>query len=210
MSAPARCADCGAWGRSDEMRKRGLSYVCAAPCDELAPPKPSRRRRPAGSRIPPGTRRAVHFRDGCRCRWCGGSVNALHHVRYRSEGGPDDVDNLLSLCRRDHELAHSDKRRWQPVLLHVLAAGKEQRWLSVPEAEAELKGKERIVNYYVGWTGRGRRNPRGHVIHALAAPRPADDGFRAVCGVALVDYANAEWKPSLARACSECKRRIAS
>ena len=29
-----------------------------------------------------------------------------HHIRHWSEGGPTDLDNLVSLCRRHHRLVH--------------------------------------------------------------------------------------------------------
>lgn len=88
--------------------------------------------------IPDAVRHAVDERDGQHCRVCGkylGERRALHHVRY----GGDDVgmggrrkhvvDEIVTVCwlpgdpragmRPCHDLVHSDKRRWQPVLLEV-------------------------------------------------------------------------------------------
>jgi hypothetical protein len=52
-----------------------------------------------------------------RCRYCG-TRDGLdpHHIEYRSEGGSDDPHNLIMLCRRHHDLVHSDKGLWQPLL----------------------------------------------------------------------------------------------
>jgi hypothetical protein len=59
--------------------------------------------------IPPATRRAVLIRDrgrcqvpGCRCR----DHLALHHIRFRSQGGTHDPDNLITLCWAHHDMLH--------------------------------------------------------------------------------------------------------
>lgn len=72
--------------------------------------------------IPLEVRRAVHDRDGRKCRWCG-RTNAgidLHHVTYRSSGGKHTLENLISLCREHHSLAHSDKPFYQPLLMELV------------------------------------------------------------------------------------------
>jgi len=40
--------------------------------------------------------------DYCKCRL---AVD-IHHIKYRSQGGKDEVENLIALCREDHEKAH--------------------------------------------------------------------------------------------------------
>jgi len=47
-------------------------------------------------------------RDRHRCRWCGrvGVGVDPHHIRYRRGAVDDTLDNLISLCRRCHELVH--------------------------------------------------------------------------------------------------------
>ena len=32
----------------------------------------------------------------------------IHHLIHRAHGGPTDIDNLISLCRRHHRLIHKD------------------------------------------------------------------------------------------------------
>lgn len=52
-----------------------------------------------------------------RCRYCGTIRNLdVHHIEYRSQGGNDDPHNLIVLCSRHHELVHTDKGVWQPIL----------------------------------------------------------------------------------------------
>lgn len=54
--------------------------------------------------------RAVYERDGWKCRNCR-NRNGLHphHVVYQSRGGPDTLDNLLTLCFGCHGAHHAGK-----------------------------------------------------------------------------------------------------
>lgn len=85
-------------------------------------------------------RREVEERDGNICRVCGSWAEnpALHHVRYRSEGGLHVPSNLVTVhwmyAPRCHELVHRSKRIWQPILLYVartpvVTAFQVARWL---------------------------------------------------------------------------------
>ena len=70
--------------------------------------------------IPPGTvpsrldpvsyetlRQEILRRDGWRCQSCGSMSNLeVHHTEFRSHGGADSADNLITLCRRCHRGAH--------------------------------------------------------------------------------------------------------
>jgi hypothetical protein len=79
--------------------------------------------------ISPAIRALVFERDGGYCRVCGGMPEspALHHIRYRSEGGLNVVENLITVhwmyAPRCHELVHGNKRLWQPILLEVVKHG---------------------------------------------------------------------------------------
>jgi Domain of unknown function (DUF222)/HNH endonuclease len=59
--------------------------------------------------IPLRTRRAVMARDTC-CRYPGCSHparwNDIHHIKYRRNGGDNDINNLVSMCRYHHRLIH--------------------------------------------------------------------------------------------------------
>ena len=49
----------------------------------------------------------IKARDSFRCTLCGkGEHLEVHHIKYRSEGGDDSDNNLITLCRRCHALQH--------------------------------------------------------------------------------------------------------
>lgn len=58
-------------------------------------------------------RREVLARDGGRCVKCGTNTQLLdvHHIISRSEGGTDELDNLITLCKRCHMETPSFGRR---------------------------------------------------------------------------------------------------
>lgn len=47
--------------------------------------------------------------DIVRCKVCGQIAADIHHIVYRSQGGTDDIENLIELCRKCHDLAHAKK-----------------------------------------------------------------------------------------------------
>jgi 5-methylcytosine-specific restriction endonuclease McrA len=53
-------------------------------------------------------RREVLERDGWRCQVCGSmSAVEVHHLSFRSRGGEDCDQNLITVCRRCHNGIHS-------------------------------------------------------------------------------------------------------
>lgn len=44
----------------------------------------------------------VKARDHNRCQVCGRPATSLHHIIFRSQGGKNDVENLVSLCTEHH------------------------------------------------------------------------------------------------------------
>lgn len=52
------------------------------------------------------------------CQMCG-STNTLHihHIYYRSQLGMTVEKNLIRLCINCHSLVHSNKKKYQPILL---------------------------------------------------------------------------------------------
>jgi hypothetical protein len=69
---------------------------------------------------PSWLRRAVLARDGGRCRNCTSRWGPMvHHVRFRSAGGPTRAENLVTLCGRCHGLVHGG-------LLHIEGEGSGQ------------------------------------------------------------------------------------
>ena len=49
----------------------------------------------------------VFERDGWNCRHCSFRVVHPHHIIFRSQGGPDDMRNLITLCPSCHEAVHA-------------------------------------------------------------------------------------------------------
>src|SRR3954466_2551515 len=70
--------------------------------------KPTR----ATQTIPPALRRQVLRRDGGRCQVPGcrhATFVDVHHLRRRSEGGANTLDNLVTLCGAHHRASHAGK-----------------------------------------------------------------------------------------------------
>lgn len=40
------------------------------------------------------------------CGVCSTQAVDIHHIQYRSQGGNDEIDNLIPLCRTCHDSAH--------------------------------------------------------------------------------------------------------
>jgi 5-methylcytosine-specific restriction endonuclease McrA len=66
---------------------------------------------------------------------------ALHHVIYRSEGGQNTPENLITLCHDCHMEVHSDKRRYQKLLLKVTRLANKGRLVGVLELERNLRNE---------------------------------------------------------------------
>lgn len=56
------------------------------------------------------TRAMILNRDGYTCRYCRGkhkdSKLEVHHIIFRSQGGSDEADNLITLCHTCHKALH--------------------------------------------------------------------------------------------------------
>lgn len=46
--------------------------------------------------------------DVILCEVCESRANDIHHIKYKSQGGVNDIMNLIALCRYCHELAHAE------------------------------------------------------------------------------------------------------
>ena len=52
------------------------------------------------------------------CERCHRQATDIHHIIYRSQGGGDNIENLIALCRICHEQAHQEKLK--PVELNYI------------------------------------------------------------------------------------------
>lgn len=59
--------------------------------------------------------------DGC-CAICGSSNIAMHHIRYGGlDGGRNTyLGNIIPLCPQHHDLVHSNKRKYKPMLIEII------------------------------------------------------------------------------------------
>lgn len=47
--------------------------------------------------------------DCMLCEVCAVRATDIHHIKFRSQGGTDDITNLIALCRPCHDRAHNDR-----------------------------------------------------------------------------------------------------
>lgn len=79
----------------------------------LAYPKPTprcverRARHRAEATAAQAVARVVRKRDGGKCQCCGKPGSHQHHVTYRSHGGQNVPDNLVTLCVTCHQDVHA-------------------------------------------------------------------------------------------------------
>ena len=61
----------------------------------------------ADSNVSAELRLAILVRDSWRCQNCGGMQRLeVHHQLFRSHGGADDPNNLITLCGECHKVVH--------------------------------------------------------------------------------------------------------
>lgn len=123
----ARCAGCKQYRPRAELTKVGLSSICSDndDCRRAVLDKTKIKVRAKATRtvakkkscLELPLRKEIHSRDKT-CRFCGQTAYRMevHHINYRSQGGPDVNWNLILLCDEHHRLVHSNKKRWQPIL----------------------------------------------------------------------------------------------
>ncbi len=48
--------------------------------------------------------------DVILCENCGKVAVDIHHLIFRSQGGKNNIENLMALCRKCHQMAHADRK----------------------------------------------------------------------------------------------------
>jgi alpha-D-ribose 1-methylphosphonate 5-phosphate C-P lyase len=64
-------------------------------------------------------KKTLELFDGV-CAICGSNQVALHHIRYGSCGRRTYIGNVIPLCERHHRLVHSNKKKYQPILIEMI------------------------------------------------------------------------------------------
>lgn len=57
--------------------------------------------------------------DSC-CAICGYNQVHLHHIRYGSCGRKTYMGNIIPLCKKHHDLVHTNKKKYQPILIEMI------------------------------------------------------------------------------------------
>lgn len=113
-------------------------------------------------------REAILNRDKYTCQYCGKKNTRLevHHIVYRSQGGTNDENNLITLCEDCHSKVHDGK----------LAITKKSKKLNLKYATHMSIIRSRLLKVYpeaietFGFVTKENRNnlclPKGHYIDA--------------------------------------------
>lgn len=51
--------------------------------------------------------RQIDICDYIHCEVCGSTAVDIHHITHKSQGGSDEYENLIALCRGCHNKAHN-------------------------------------------------------------------------------------------------------
>ena len=120
MATKRRCAGCKEYFFPADMHYVGsVQAFCSSDCQYEKRPKFKRKTQD----IPVKTRELVFARFKNMCAYCGRCTNDLapHHIKYRSEGVDHSLNNLVLLCGEHHDMVHSNKNKWQPMLKEYIA-----------------------------------------------------------------------------------------
>ena len=54
------------------------------------------------------------------CAICGSNQIHLHHIRYGACGRKTYMGNVIPLCDKHHRLVHTNKKKYQPMLIQII------------------------------------------------------------------------------------------
>ena len=63
--------------------------------------------------------KTIEMFNGC-CVFCGSTNIHLHHIRYGACGRKTYMGNIIPLCKKHHDLVHSNKKKYQPILIDII------------------------------------------------------------------------------------------
>ena len=55
-----------------------------------------------------------------QCAICGNTNIHLHHIRYGACGRKTYMGNVIPLCKMHHDLVHTNKKKYQPILIEMI------------------------------------------------------------------------------------------
>ncbi|OVE84216.1 HNH endonuclease [Natronolimnobius baerhuensis] len=136
-------------------------------------------------------RRQTLRRDGYACTRCGADDRTLqaHHIIPRGQGGPDELSNLLTLCRPCHGVIHQtnksfdDVRDDAPLFPNPDAPDPVARMQRPDDGYCSRCGHDQYPNDLVAWTDipdSDSRTPRASAPDHLTLCKPCA-GFLLEC-----------------------------
>ena len=63
--------------------------------------------------------KTIELYNGC-CAICGNTNIHLHHIRYGACGRKTYMGNVIPLCKMHHDLVHTNKKKYQPILIEMI------------------------------------------------------------------------------------------
>lgn len=54
------------------------------------------------------------------CAMCGSPLIQMHHIRYGACGRHTYMGNVIPLCKQHHDLVHTNKKKYQPMLIDIV------------------------------------------------------------------------------------------
>lgn len=55
-----------------------------------------------------------------QCAICGSNQVQCHHIRYGACGRHTYMGNIIPLCKQHHDLVHTNKKKYQPILIDLI------------------------------------------------------------------------------------------
>lgn len=55
-----------------------------------------------------------------QCAICGNNQVHLHHIRYGACGRKTYMGNVIPLCKKHHDLVHTNKKKYMPMLIKIV------------------------------------------------------------------------------------------
>lgn len=113
---------------------------------------------------------AAKTRDGHQCRCCHTKDNLqVHHLNPKSEGGTDQLSNLMTLCRDCHRKHHQQGRELpkQKTSFYVFAAHVQQGKHYLKERLEEIAPVERTYGYITAHDRNKQSLCKSHITDAV-------------------------------------------